>query len=298
MFGILNINKPPGCTSRDVVNRVQRLLRDLGHGRRLKLGHAGTLDPLATGVLVVCVGPATRLISHVQQMPKQYVGTFLLGRQSDSYDVETPCRMLEDAPRPSLADLNAKLPGFLGVIQQTPPAYSAVKIAGRRAYDLARQGKAVEITPRPVTIHSLEITRYDYPELELSIRCGSGTYVRSLGHDLAAASGTDAVMAALTRTAIGAFTLEEALPPERLTAENLAEQLLPASRAVAHLPQVVLSEAEVEDIRHGKRIDRGTRADDCEIAAIQATGELVALLESRGRWLAPKTVFMPPEAPC
>ncbi len=298
MFGLLNINKPPGCTSRDVVNRVQRLVRDLGHGRRLKLGHAGTLDPLATGVLVVCVGPATRLISHVQQMPKQYVGTFLLGRQSDSYDVETPCRLLDDAPQPTLADLNAKLPGFLGVIEQTPPAYSAVKIAGRRAYDLARQGKTVEITPRPVTIHSLEITRYDYPELELSIRCGSGTYVRSMGHDLAVASGTDAVMAALTRTAIGTFTLDEAASPEQLTMENLAGQLLPAVRAVAHLPQVVLSDTEVVEIRQGKRIDRGSQAADCEIAAVEATGELVALLESRGRWLVPKTVFMPPQAPC
>ncbi|MEX0866385.1 MAG: tRNA pseudouridine(55) synthase TruB [Pirellulales bacterium] len=298
MFGILNINKPPGCTSRDVVNQVQRLLRGLGHGRGLKLGHAGTLDPLATGVLVVCIGPATRLISHVQQMPKQYVGTFLLGRQSDSYDVETPCRSLDDAPQPSLADLNAKLPAFLGVIEQTPPTYSAVKIAGRRAYDLARQGKTVEITPRPVTIHSLEITRYEYPELELSIRCGSGTYVRSLGHDLAVASGTDAVMAALTRTAIGAFTLKEALAPEQLTAENLAGQLLPAIRAVDHLPQVALSDTEVAEIRQGKRIDRGPQPGDCEIAAVEATGELVALLESRGCWLAPKTVFMPPQAPC
>src|SRR5437868_5550844 len=137
MFALLNVNKPAGITSRDVVNRLQRLVRPA------KVGHAGTLDPLATGVLVVCLGQATRLIEYVQQMPKTYHGTFLLGRESDTEDIEGDVKELPNAPRPSRAEIDAALPQFVGRIEQRPPAYSALKVGGERAYDKARRGEAV-----------------------------------------------------------------------------------------------------------------------------------------------------------
>jgi len=191
MFGLLNLNKPAGMSSRDAVNRVQWLARKMT-GEKVKVGHAGTLDPIATGVLVVCLGPATKLIEHVQRMPKQYRGTFLLGRRSPSDDVELEAEPLTNPPIPTADEIAAALPAFMGEIQQTPPAYSAIKIKGRKAYDLARRGEQVEMTPRTVTIHSLDIVRYEYPELVLNIRCGSGTYVRALGRAVAKSLGTAA----------------------------------------------------------------------------------------------------------
>ena len=179
IFGILNINKPSGITSRDAVNQIVRLV-----GKKIKVGHAGTLDPLASGVLVVCLGPATRLIDKVQAMPKRYRGAFLLGRTSDTEDIEGIVTELADAPAPARAAIEQAAAQMVGVIQQRPPAYSAVKIAGRREYKRARRGEQPEMAPRPITIHALEVVEYDYPRLVLDIRCGSGTYVRSLGRDL------------------------------------------------------------------------------------------------------------------
>ena len=206
MFGLLNLNKPKGLTSRDAVNRAQRIT-----GKRVKVGHAGTLDPIATGVLVVCLGPATRLIEHVQRMPKRYRGTFLLGCRSPSDDVELEPKLLTDPPIPTREQVEAALPAFVGDIQQVPPAYSAIKLGGQKAYDLARRGDAPDLPPRPVTIHAIGVARYEYPELVLDIHCGSGTYIRSLGRDLAAALGTAAVMSELERTAIGEFRVEDAV---------------------------------------------------------------------------------------
>src|SRR5206468_2581373 len=145
-------------TSRDVVNRVQRLVRP--H----KVGHAGTLDPQATGVLVLALGPATRLVEYVQQMPKTYQATFLLGRTSDTEDIAGTVVELPAPVVPTRAEIETAIPRFLGTIEQRPPAYSALKVAGRRAYELARRGDAVELAPRSIEVHSLEIVRYDYPE--------------------------------------------------------------------------------------------------------------------------------------
>lgn len=293
MFGILNVNKPSGCTSRDVVNQIQRLLRGMGYGRKFKLGHAGTLDPLADGVLVVCLGPATKLITYVQQMPKRYEATFLLGRRSDSFDTETEIELLEDTPRPTLAELEQQLPKFLGPIEQVPPTYSAVKIGGQRAYDLARQGVDVEVKPRTVEIYKLKIADYDFPELRMSIECGSGTYVRSLGRDLAATCGSDAVMSALTRTAIGSFELADAVSADKLTEETLGEQLRPARMGVAALPQVTLAEVDLDHVRHGRRIRPPNESLPVgDVAAVDDSGELVAVMLNHAGWLSPKNVFL------
>jgi tRNA pseudouridine55 synthase len=287
-YGLLNLDKPPGITSRDVVDQVQRLVRPQ------KAGHAGTLDPLATGVLVVCVGPATRLIGYVQQMPKSYSGTFLLGRQSSTEDIEGEVTELADPPVPTIAQLSAAAWGLTGRIQQRPPAYSALRVAGRRAYDLARRGQPVDLPPRWVEIHRLEIASYVYPEMKLRVECGSGTYVRSLGRDLAAALGTAAVMSALQRTAIGGFRLQDAIEPAALTRENWPGHLLPPLRAAELLPQVCLTGPEVQAIRTGRAIAREALPTGAvQWAALDPAGCLVAILVPRGPGLLGPVLNLP-----
>jgi len=290
MFGILNINKPAGWTSRDVVNRVQRLVRPA------KVGHAGTLDPLATGVLVVCVGAATRLINFVQQMPKTYRATFLLGRSSPSEDTETEITELRDATQPTLAQLEATLPRFVGAIQQRPPAYSALKVGGKRAYAMARKGEVVTLKSRTIEVYQLEIDQYDYPTLNLHVRCGSGTYIRSLGRDLAEAVGSAAVMSSLERTAIGRFAVEEAIEIETLDAQSLEASLLPALDAVGHLPVVVLDDAQVVEVRHGRFVAKSPSIEvtNEQFVATDKAGSLIAILQEKpgGMW-GPVRVFPP-----
>jgi tRNA pseudouridine55 synthase len=296
ILAVVNVNKPPGLTSRNVVDRVGRLIRPA------KCGHAGTLDPLASGVLVVCVGAATRLTQYVQRMSKRYEATFLLGRRSPTDDTEREVEFLADAYQPTWDDLQDILPRFLGDVRQRPPAHSAVKIGGRRAYKLARAGHEVELAERTVTIHELVVRRYEYPELELGIHCGSGTYVRSLGRDMAAALGTAAVMSALVRTAVGSFRIEDAVTLDDLTTETLGEHLQPALVAVADLPRITLSEDQLIEIRHGRPIAvppgvsptaeavspgeiataiGGAGYIPVEWAAVDAAGQLLAILHEK-----------------
>jgi tRNA pseudouridine55 synthase len=295
MFGVLKLLKPVGWTSRDVVNRVERIIRPV------KAGHAGTLDPLASGVLVVCVGEATRLIEYVQRQPKEYVAIFQLGRRSASDDLETPVEVLDDAPIPTLEQIEAALPQFIGVVQQRPPAYSAVKLGGRRAYRLARKGTKLDLPPRPVEVHQLAIGRYEYPELNLIIRCGSGTYVRSLGRDVAEELGTAAVMSDLVRTAIGPFRLEQGLAAKALDEASLREHLLPATAAVGDLPRVVLSAERAAHVARGGLVateELGTPNVDAigEWAAVNHQGRLIAILKpARPGLLKPSPNFSQPE---
>lgn len=287
MFGLLNVDKPAGLTSRDVVNRVQRLVKP--H----KVGHAGTLDPLATGVLIVAIGPATRLIEYVQRLPKTYQATFLLGRTSDTEDIEGRVEELPHAARPSEAQLRAALPQFLGTIQQAPPAYSAVKVEGQRAYKLARRGAAVELAPRPVEIYSLDLLRYDYPELELLVRCGSGTYIRSLGRDLAESLGTGAVLSALRRQAIGPFAAAEAISLAELSLPLVERGLQPPQLALADLPQIEIGDDDAKLLSYGQPIASRGRIAGAEAVAI-CGGRLIAILapDEHGRWQPTK--YFPP----
>jgi tRNA pseudouridine55 synthase len=273
LSGILNINKPSGMTSRSAVDVVQRLVRPA------KAGHAGTLDPLASGVLVVCVGAATRLIEYVQRMPKSYLGTFLLGRQSDTEDIEGEVKQLLNPPVPGMEEIQRAAIKFTGDILQRPPAYSALKVNGRRAYKLARKGEQVDLQPRPVTVHRIVVRSYCYPELILKVDCGGGTYIRSLGRDLAESLGTAAVMSALTRTAIGSFRLEDAHDPNDLTKENISGRLLPMMRAVENLPRLELSADEIAEVRHGRSIARQiSNADAGELAGVDEKGHLITIL--------------------
>lgn len=290
-FAILNVSKPAGITSRRVVDRVAHLVRPL------KVGHAGTLDPLATGVIIVCLGKATRLIETIQQQHKSYQAQFLLGRESDTDDVTgnvTPvaeCRALERA------DVESALTGFVGRIEQTPPQFSAVHVDGARAYKKARAGVAVDLAPRPVDVYRLELTRFDYPEVELAIECGSGTYVRSIGRDLGRALGSGAVMSALVRTRIGPYRLEEAVSLDNLNERTLDEFLLPPTTAVSKLPQCHATADDVARIRAGRSIDSTSGFDsppDASIAVLNADDDLLCLAEfdSATKQLLPRRVFV------
>ena len=278
LSGVINVHKPTGMTSREVVDVVKRLVRPA------RTGHAGTLDPLASGVLVICVGSATRLIEYVQRAPKRYRATFLLGRSSPTEDVEGEVTCHPHAPCPDIDAIQAAADRLTGEIMQRPPIYSALKVAGRRSYDLARAGQDVALAPRPITIHSIELIAYAYPELTLDIRCGSGTYVRSLGRDLAESVGTTAVMSALVRTEIGKFRLAEACPCDGLDRETLARFLRPSLAALGGLPRIELSDEQIATVALGdsSRCPTVEQHVAGEWAAVTSAGELVAILVARG----------------
>lgn len=287
LSGILNLDKPPGVTSRDVVNRVARLLP-----RKVKAGHAGTLDPLATGVLVVCVGSATRLIEFVQRMGKTYRSTFRLGARSDTHDVDGTVVATADPRVPSLDKIEVILASQVGEILQHPPSFSALKVEGRRAYDLARAGEAVELAPRPVRIDSIRILDYAWPRLELEIDCGSGTYIRSIARDLGETLGCGAVMETLTRTRIGVFAQSDAVAPADLDRGSLYETIRPALDAVPDLPRLPLDDASLSDVLLGRKLSVDA-PPACDVALIAPDGRLVAIGEVApdGRIIQPRKVL-------
>jgi len=246
--GLLVLDKPAGMTSRAAVDRVQRWFP-----RRTRIGHAGTLDPLATGVLVLCLGGSTRLIEYVQRMNKVYRTRFLLGAQSDSDDADGTVTPVSGAVAADAATLAACLAAFVGTIEQVPPAFSAAKVAGQRAYDLARRREEVSLSPRPVQIHAIDILDYTYPHLDLEVRCGKGTYIRSLARDVGARLACGALVQTLRRTRIGSFTAEEALTLDA-GAETAYAHLLPAERAVADLPRIVLGDSERKRLGQGQAV--------------------------------------------
>jgi len=286
MFGFLVVDKPAGRTSREVVNRVQRQFAGV------KAGHAGTLDPLATGVLVIGLGPATRLVPYVQRMPKKYVAHFLLGVTSPTDDVEGEVTEFERPVCPTRDDLLGVVPSFTGWIEQVPPAYSALKIRGQRAYKRARRGEQFDVPARRVRIDQLTIDSYEYPHLCLKITCSSGTYIRSLGRDIAKALGSCAVMSALRRESIGPYHVSDAIDLERSTTSS-DWPVKPPLSALEDLPRVELCEDEVEAIRQGRRIEAPNGIEECgELVAVSGEGKLVALLKVRSQHeLAPYRVF-------
>jgi tRNA pseudouridine55 synthase len=204
MNGLLVIDKPSGMTSRDAVNRVQRWFP-----RGTKIGHTGTLDPLATGVLVLCVGTATKLADVVQAMGKAYTSRFRLGATSDTDDADGTLTKRAGAVPPSEDQVRAALAGFVGVIEQLPPAYSALKLNGRRAHELARSGKAVSLAPRPVRVDAARLVRYEWPFADVEVDCGKGTYIRSIARDLGEKLGVGGLVETLRRTRVGPFTAEQ-----------------------------------------------------------------------------------------
>ncbi len=284
--GLLNVYKPAGWSSRDVVNRVERLVKPS------KAGHAGTLDPLAEGVLIVAVGAATRLITCAQEREKEYHAIFQLGCRSDTDDSTGEITTVDVPQPPSRADIEALLPQFTGDIWQVPPQFSAIHIDGQRAYALARQGQAVDIAPRQVHVSRLEIVDYAWPKLELLMECGSGTYVRSIGRDLGELLGCGAMMTALLRSRIGSFVSTDAVAPDDLQKANIAAHLHSPVRAVEHWPQHRCSDLELWDVAHGRLIVLTHLSANSRVALLTPTGELAALGEMRtlGR-VRPTQVF-------
>ena len=269
--GLLVLDKPGGVTSRDAVNAALRWFP-----RGTRMGHTGTLDPLATGVLVLCLGAATRLTEYVQRMGKTYRAGVRLGARSDTDDADGVVTAVESAA-PDAATVTACLAGFVGEIDQTPPAYSAAKVAGRRAYDLARQGQDVDLRPRRVHVYGIDVLRYDYPQLELEVRCGKGTYIRSLARDLGERLGCGALIQTLRRTRVGPFTTDDAVPMDA-DAATARTRLRPVEEAVAELPRVVLSDDKTRRLCQGQAVPCDEMGADVEgvVAAYTSAGRLAA----------------------
>jgi tRNA pseudouridine55 synthase len=271
MNGLLVLDKPGGCTSRDVVNRVQKWFP-----RKTKIGHTGTLDPLATGVLVVCVGTATRLAEYVQAMEKTYAARFRLGATSSTDDadgevVENPGA--EAVPSERIA---AALASFHGTILQVPPAYSALKIDGKRSHNLARQGKETPLVARPVRIDVVRILHYDWPFLDVEIDCGKGTYIRSIARDLGEKLGVGGMVQTLRRTRVGPFTADQGISWQ---ATDATERLFPPSAALAALPIVRIDAEQERRFRTGQAISRAAKSAE---PSAEGNGTEVATLNERG----------------
>ncbi|WP_044117833.1 tRNA pseudouridine(55) synthase TruB [Alkaliflexus imshenetskii] len=207
---ILLINKPYKWSSFDVVNKVRIMLRNHLGFKKIKVGHAGTLDPLATGLLILCTGSATKQIEALMGMPKEYVAGITFGATTPSYDLETDVNALFDASAIHVNNLQHALTGFMGKQMQRPPVFSAIKMNGRRAYEHARKGKDVEMAAREVEFMELELLSFDNPVANVRIVCSKGTYIRSFAHDLGLALGNGAHLSALERTAIGPVRLSQA----------------------------------------------------------------------------------------
>jgi tRNA pseudouridine55 synthase len=294
--GILVLDKPVGMTSHDIVDIIRR-----GTNIR-RAGHTGTLDPRASGVLVVLVGPAVRLSEFVSASDKRYQAIIRLGGTTDTYDADG--RFMRQ-PNPAPVDVTEQqfeevLQRFVGEIEQTPPPFSAVKVHGRKAYEMAREGEPVELAPRKINVFHLEVLEWAPPEVVIDVHCSSGTYVRSLANDLGTALGCGAYLVGLRRTKSGRFSLRDAVPLRKLqeafTVGNWYQYLIPAAEALAEWPAVELSPDQVEEVKHGHRVKAAADAEPGLVRGVSMAGELVAILdlaegEDGSREWQPKKVF-------
>ncbi|HYO50597.1 MAG TPA: tRNA pseudouridine(55) synthase TruB [Chloroflexia bacterium] len=300
--GIFNIDKPRGMTSHDVVARVRRIIRmrsaELGRSNqslRIRVGHAGTLDPMATGVLPIVVGKATRLVEYLADADKAYRATLVLGATSDTYDAEGTITSNPDASIPMQEQIERAAEAFRGEIAQLPPMHSAVKMGGKKLYELARQGIEVERKPRRVTITRLDILAYRPPLLHIFVECSKGTYIRSLAHDLGATLGTGAYLDDLTRTRHGPFTLEGAASLGDLEAafkEGTWQDILyPPEYILAGWQTHTATPEEELAITHGKplTLPAPQAGERSMMVANKASGELLAVMY----WDGEKGVWKP-----
>jgi tRNA pseudouridine55 synthase len=289
--GVLVVDKPIGLTSHDVVQIIRR-----GTGIR-RAGHTGTLDPRASGVLVVLVGPAVRLSEYVSASDKRYQATIRLGSSTDTYDADGVVTKSYVSVDSITEDRFVEvLEQFIGEIEQVPPPYSAVKVKGKKAYEMAREGEEVDLSPRKINVYSLEVLEWAPPEVVIDVYCSSGTYVRSLANDLGNALGCGAHLVGLRRTKSGRFTLRDAVPLRRLQegfdAGDWYRHLIPAAEALADWPMVELDADGVELVRHGHRVT-GEAGSKGWARGISEQGDLVALLEfdvETSEW-QPRKVF-------
>lgn len=289
--GVLVVDKPVGMSSHDVV----QIIRNGTNIRRA--GHTGTLDPRASGVLVILLGPAVRLSEYVSASDKRYQAVIQLGITTDTYDSEgevtrrSPVEITYD-------EFEEALKGFIGEFEQKPPAYSAIKVKGRKAYELARKGEEVDLEPRLIQVHDLELLEWDPPEAVIDVQCSSGTYVRSLAHDLGEKLGCGATLTGLRRTKNGQFGLRDAVSLRKLQ-EAFAtgewyQYLIPAAEALGDWYSIELTVEQVDEVRHGHRVPASEDATAGKWArAISEEGELVALMEydAEAKEWQPRKVF-------
>jgi tRNA pseudouridine55 synthase len=284
LSGLLVIDKPVGPTSHDVVGRVRRLV-----GAR-RVGHAGTLDPLASGVLLVCVGGATRFVEYLVGLDKVYAAIVRLGQTTTTYDAEG--EVTAERPVTVTADeIAGALDAFRGTIRQRVPPYSAVKRGGQPLYKLARRGETIDLPEREVTIHALALFAYEPPLLTLRVACSSGTYIRSLAHDLGQVLECGGHVTALRRTAVGRFTLGDSVGLDSLTPENIAYYLLPPAAAVGHLPRVAFGDEDATRLGHGQRVPAPEEATAGDTAAFGLDGRFLGIVVVEdGEWRPRKMV--------
>lgn len=267
MFGILLIDKPAGITSHGVISRLRRIL-----GTR-RVGHAGTLDPLATGLLVVAVGPATRFLQYLDLEPKTYEAEITFGAATNTYDAEGEVTATKPVPHDLDSLIAQKLNAFQGKIEQFPPAYSAVKHLGKPLYAYARKGEEVERKARSVFITHFGLDSLDGPTGRFTVVCSGGTYVRSLAHDLGQAVGCGAHISALRRTSAGKFMAADAISLDAATPTGL----IPVKEALSHLPQIHLDPGQVDCIRHGRPITVSGRLGSPKAALLTPEGNVVGI---------------------
>jgi len=296
--GWLIVDKPPGITSTDVVNRVRRAFD------AQKAGHGGTLDPLATGVLPIAFGAATKTVPYVMDGTKLYRFTLRFGEARDTDDADGKVTATS-AARPSDQQIDAALSRFRGDIMQVPPAFSAVKVAGERAYDMAREGRAPTLEPRPARVDSFVLVERPDPDHAIfEVASGKGVYMRSLARDLAAACGSLGHITALRRMRVGPFTEAQAIPLDKLRASDdtppaSPDLLLPVATALADIPALALTEAEAGDLRQGRAISLvalmgripGSADPDGGLARAMVGGRVIGLARLKDGWLKPERML-------
>lgn len=285
MHGFINIDKPLGITSHDVVSRLRRITRIK------RIGHAGTLDPAASGVLVVAVGQATRLIEYIQDdTHKRYRAQITLGSATDSDDATGS--VIATAPVPTLTQSNIEtvLAGLTGEIMQVPPKVSALHVDGQRMYDLARQGKAPELPARPVTVYAITLCHWNFDTIEIDVECGKGTYIRSIARDIGLMLGTHAHLSALRRTMVGSFGDTDALTLDTLTLEQVHTHLVTPLHAIDHLAQITIDDEQVRRVRNGLSLRTNDMLDD-EVALCDTQHQLIAIARRANGQIAPHKVF-------
>ncbi|XRQ03547.1 tRNA pseudouridine(55) synthase TruB [Actinomadura welshii] len=285
--GLVIVDKPAGWTSHDVVGRMRRLA-----GTR-RVGHAGTLDPMATGVLVVGVGKATRLLGHLALTEKGYDATIRLGESTNTDDAEGEVTATASAAAVTDAELHAGVAALTGPIRQVPPQVSAIKVNGERAYRMARKGEEVALADRPVTVHEFAVTGVrrdgDVIDVDASVSCSSGTYIRALARDLGASLGCGGHLTALRRTRVGPYDLAMARTLDRLAEKT---EILPMGEAVAAVfPRRDVSDDEARKVAHGGRLPAAGLGPG-PVGVFAPDGSLLALVEEKGQVAKPLAVFV------
>jgi tRNA pseudouridine55 synthase len=287
-LGVLPVDKPVGPTSHDAVSAVRRALRIK------QVGHTGTLDPFASGLLLVCVGPSTRLAEYFAPLPKTYVATLRLGEATNTDDHTGDVVSASDAWRAVTREqLEAALGEQVGEIQQVPPAFSAKKVDGQRMYDVARRGGDVDLPPVAVTIHSISVVSMDLPDVVFEVECGSGTYIRAIARDVGAALGAGGHLRELRRTRIGPHDVERAVTFDQLgDAARVAAAMIAPADALAHLPRVVADARGEADIRHGRTLPAPADLHVTgPVSIVSSSGDLLAVGESAEGFVRPRKVF-------